>query len=101
MTTPAAQSGVDRFSRRGIVLAVWLAVLIVAILFYAGPSWPIVIYLLGTDGTLVALWVLACVGLGEAVFKLARFRSRLDEIPNALHFATSAGVGLGIVSLLT
>src|SRR3954468_12443478 len=34
----------------------------IVIRLYAGEAWPIVVYRLGTDGALVALWVLACVG---------------------------------------
>ncbi|HET6251121.1 MAG TPA: hypothetical protein VFE47_25775 [Tepidisphaeraceae bacterium] len=68
-------------------------------LLYAGPAWANVLYRLITDGGVALLWLAAASGMGLFVLRFARLWDR--QTPGALRFAMAAGIGLGVMSLVT
>src|SRR5436309_1494017 len=100
MTAPPAKppaSAIPVFLQRRALVVVAILTLAGAIALYASTAWPIVVFRLLSDGALVLIWVLACAGWGETI--LTRVAKRLEEIPAMLRFSTSAGIGMGLISL--
>ncbi len=88
----------DRFSplTSSLVIATAFVLLTLAtILFFAAESTLTILAVVGVDGVVAALWVLACAGFGTWL-AAACFR----EIHWALRLATSIGLGIGAVALL-
>ena len=67
---PERQSVGRPWDRRGLVLAVGLVGLVVAVVAYAGPSWAAVVYQLLIDGMFLVPWLLAAAGWGVLVLEL-------------------------------
>jgi hypothetical protein len=93
--TTATTQPVDRSLLMFVLVAAVVFGATVALL--AGGAWPIVICRLIVDGGFALLWLLAAAGLGYSILSLGRVRM---SDSNALNFATSAAVGLGVMSLL-
>jgi hypothetical protein len=58
--------------------------------------WPVFLYLLIVEGGIAAIWLLAAAGIGRTILKFWR----ISSTSGALNFATSAGLGLGTMSLV-
>lgn len=67
-----------------------------AAFFLASPQWAELIYRLIVEGFHVIAWLAAATGIGAVVLRAMRVRIE----SRALAFATFAGLGLGIISLL-
>lgn len=83
-------------SPRWLVLVLFVAITFVVTLAFSGPSFGSVSYRLLVDGGIVLLWLLAAVGFGAALLHLIL---REDSIHPILWLVTSAGLGLGAMSL--
>lgn len=72
-----------------------LALLIVTILFYAQNAAPTVAAVILTDGVVALAWIAAATLLGGGILRLCRISAE-----PLLFWTTSAGIGLGLFSLL-
>jgi len=72
-------------------------VFVCVVLYFAGPSWPIVTQRLGTDGPVALAWMLAAWGLG---WPIVAWQFGTGDEPPSLSIATASAVGLGVMSLI-
>jgi hypothetical protein len=83
------------WNSNGALLLAW-AILFAAVLgYYTGPRWLAVVTVTLLDGSVALAWAAAGAALGWVVLRLMRF-----DVRGTLALATSAGLGLGILSLL-
>ena len=82
-----------RRDRRGSALAAGAAMLLLFCSLYAGQAWAVVVdQLFFGDGPVLAAWLLAATGIGAALLRIL--------LPaDAPGFATTAALGLGVMSL--
>lgn len=86
------------FGRRGAAMAAGCVVFLISLIAYARGSWAIVLFQLATDGAVLAVWLLAALGIGAALLGL--FRLPADDLSSALLPAvTSIALGLGTIGL--
>src|SRR5438552_39571 len=85
----------NRLVSRGAAMLAFAAIFAVTIVYYAGSATPFVTASLLTDGLAAVLWIAAAAGLGALVLRGFRV-----PLVGALGFATTAGAGLGIFSLV-
>ena len=88
------------WNRRGTVVAVGAAELLIAVLLYAGQSWPVVLYQLLSDGALLILWLAAAAGWGS-LLRIPFAKLDPEATPGVLRLVTCAALGLGVMSLAT
>jgi len=86
--------------RRGVAFACGAALFAICVLAYSGGAWALVLYQLATEGPLLAVWLLASLGIGATLLRLFRLRSD-DRVPGLLAIVTSIALGLGVLSILT
>ncbi|MBC8109400.1 MAG: glycosyltransferase family 39 protein [Anaerolineae bacterium] len=92
----ARLSLVDALSRRGIICAACLAIVVITIILLAEPVLPVVVFRLIVDGGLCLVWLAAAVGWGAVVQRLAKYQIGI----NLLDFVNSAALGIGLLSLI-
>lgn len=81
---------------RGVIAAACLAILAATIVLLAEANLSVVLYRLLIDGGVCLLWLAAVVGWGAIVQRLVRHRVSI----NLLDFVNSAGLGIGLLSLI-
>jgi hypothetical protein len=74
-------------------IALCAAVVLLTIVAYGGPLWPVALSLLVTDGALAAVWIFSAGLLGSVVLRVAGIGS------DPLKAVTAAALGLGLYSL--
>ena len=82
---------------RGAALITAIAVWLIVVFAYAGPSSMLALLVLLVDGPLLAAWLLSAAGLGALVLRV--LNPDLDETGGSLRLVTAAGMGLGLFSL--
>lgn len=102
---PAASSAqpeqqVPFWLRHSTVLLASIVLWLLIVFAYTWPSWAMVLYRLLFDGGVLALWLVASIGIGVCLLPL--FRAD-DAKSNAwlLSIATAAALGMGVLGLLT
>lgn len=81
--------------QRRYVAAVAALLFLILLFFHAGSAWEAVAYRLLLEGGLVVVWCLSAAGAGWLALRLLRIAAS-----PIFMFATAAGLGLGIYSLL-
>jgi hypothetical protein len=74
-----------------------LALLVGSIGAMASGMWPIVLDRLVGDGVIILIWLFAAVGFGAAILSICKIACKSI----ALMFASAAGIGFGVMSLVT
>jgi hypothetical protein len=80
----------------GVVLATCIAILVITIVLLAETNLAVLLYRLLIDGGVCAAWLIAAVGWGAIVLRIARYKVSI----NLLDFVNSAGLGIGLLSLI-
>src|SRR5688572_19683987 len=97
MNLTSAQTPTVNDRSRWLALAGTVAIAAVTASMLAGFMWASVLWRLSTDGLVCAAWLLGGAGYGAWILR----GCRISCDSRTLAFCTSAGLGLGLMSLVT
>ncbi|HMB94879.1 MAG TPA: glycosyltransferase family 39 protein, partial [Tepidisphaeraceae bacterium] len=95
MSQPRSATAIDRSAIAFTFCAI--AMLIGGVGWLAGAMWPVVLDRIASDGVVVTIWLFAAAGIGAAILRAGKISCQ----SKALLFATAAGIGFGVISLIT
>jgi hypothetical protein len=97
---PRPDESVAWWRRRGTAVLAATVLWLGFVFYYTWPECAMVSYRLLVDGGVLLLWIAAAVGTGAWLLGFFRVTGPGEDESPLLRFATSAGLGLGLFSLI-